>query len=327
MTLSHSWTIDGVLASTAWNPLLNIVGLGSHELGLEVENMFGCTSFTTQAFTLHAYPEAGLNVFPAEGCGPLDVEIGVEEAGSVESMLLITSEGSVVYDGPAVSTWTLTNPDAYEFQLFTTSVEGCQSSFAMPEEVHVWPRPLVQFIADPYAGTWTSPDPLNSSWTFENYSEEGQAFWDFGDGGNSTEWDGTHSYQAAGVYEVTLTVFNEFGCPAEFSNLVVVKEHLEVYVPNAFTPPTDGFSDGINDGWKPVISDVSLVDQYDLFIYNRNGQLIWHSEDPEEYWIGEATPDGQYFGMNEVYTWVLQIDSQALSGSSREWRGYVTLIR
>lgn len=326
-SLSFIWSVDGLLASTEMNPLLTISGLGTHELGLEVENMFGCDASTTELFVLHAIPEAGLAVLPMMGCAPLEVDIEIMDAGAVESMLLITSQGDVIYEGPSETNWTLVNPGNYEFEILTTSAEGCQNSFAIADEVEVWPRPLVQFIADPYAGTWDSPDPLNSSWVFENYSEDGQAFWDFGDGGNSTEWNGTHTYQSAGTYEVTLTMFNEYGCPAEFSNVVVVKEHLEVYVPNAFTPPTDGFSDGINDGWKPVISDVELIDQYDLSIYNRNGQLIWHSEDPEEFWVGEASVDGMYFSTNEVYTWLLQIDSQALSGSSREWRGHVTLIR
>ena len=109
--------------------------------------------------------------------------------------------------------------------------------------------------------------------------------------------------------------------------LVEVLENLEVYVPNAFTPPMQGYSDGINDGWKPVLSNPSLVDRYDLVVYNRYGQKVWETQDPEMHWVGEARVDGAYFAPGGIYTWVLQIDSRAFPESSRQWKGQVNLLR
>jgi hypothetical protein len=198
----------------------------------------------------------------------------------------------------------------------------------LEETVEVWPVPQVSFYADPYAGTSTNPDPLNSAWNFENESTDGlSSVWDFGDGGFSSEWDTYHTYSHSGIYPVTLTVYNSYGCFRDFTQVIEVLENLQVFVPTAFTPPSGGYADGINDGWRPEISDASLVDQYDLWIYNRWGQLVWHSQDPEAYWIGEAQNDGDYFAVNDVYTWVLQLDSFMLPGSSREWKGHVTLFR
>ena len=109
--------------------------------------------------------------------------------------------------------------------------------------------------------------------------------------------------------------------------IVEVLESLEVYVPNAFTPPEQGYADGINDGWKPILSDPSLVDRYELMVYNRYGQLVWESQDPSAHWVGEAKVGGSYFAPGGIYTWVLQIDSKAFSESSRQWKGQVNLLR
>lgn len=61
---------------------------------------------------------------------------------------------------------------------------------------------------------------------FENKSTGGQNYlWDFGDGTTSQEFEPLHIYKAVGVYEVTLTVSNDF-CQKEFSKTVVVSDVL-----------------------------------------------------------------------------------------------------
>ena len=109
--------------------------------------------------------------------------------------------------------------------------------------------------------------------------------------------------------------------------MVDVQENLEVYVPNAFTPPEQGYADGINDGWRPVLSDPDLVDRYEFIVYNRYGQLVWSTQDKDAYWVGEARNGGAYFAPGGIYTWVLQIDSNSFAESSRQWKGQVTLLR
>jgi len=191
----------------------------------------------------------------------------------------------------------------------------------------VFPSPIVDFEANPYAGTFENPDPLNSTWSFENLSDAGEALWDFGDGTLSTIWNGEHTYDQPGMYAVNVMVVNAFGCAGEATLEIEVEENLQVFIPNAFTPPTNGYSDGVNDGWRPEISAPELVDNYWLRVFNRYGQLVWESHDPEEYWIGQAARESDFFGMNDAYTWVLRVESRAQRPAQREWRGHVTLIR
>lgn len=56
----------------------------------------------------------------------------------------------------------------------------------------------------------------------------------------------------------------------------------EVYIPNAFTPNGDGH----NDIWKPVFSDTLSVKQYDLQIFDRNGVMVFWTNDPTDGWDG-----------------------------------------
>ena len=59
-------------------------------------------------------------------------------------------------------------PGVYEVSYTAVSDRGCVASIALEDSVVVLPRPIVGFYANPYAGTFDAPDPLNSSWAFEN---------------------------------------------------------------------------------------------------------------------------------------------------------------
>ncbi len=52
-----------------------------------------------------------------------------------------------------------------------------------------------------------------------------------------------------------------------------------VYIPNAFTPDGDGY----NNVWFPVIYDVT---DYECWIYDRWGEVIFYSTEPRKGWNG-----------------------------------------
>lgn len=326
--LQLAWFIDSALVAAAGDAVLEIATLGDHAITLLSENEFGCQSFALDSVEVLELPELTLSAGPLMGCAPHLLEIDHSTEGAVEWLLEIYQDSTPVFmSGEMTSEVILELPGTYDLQLSAVSDRGCTSVLPLGDSVVVLPRPVVGFYADPYAGTFDAPDPLNSSWAFENTSDDGEAIWDFGDGELSSEWSTNHTYDAAGTYEVVLMVMNQHGCAEEFTMSVEVLEILEVYVPNAFTPPMQGYSDGINDGWKPVLSNPSLVDRYDLVVYNRYGQKVWETQDPEIHWVGEARVDGAYFAPGGIYTWVLQIDSRAFPESSRQWKGQVNLLR
>jgi gliding motility-associated-like protein len=77
------------------------------------------------------------------------------------------------------------------------------------------------------------------------------------------------------------------------SNLVQALHPPKLYVPNAFTPN----GDGVNDDFKPLTTFIPSED-YELFIYNRWGQLLWQTKDKNQGWDGKVdgtlVPAGAY---------------------------------
>lgn len=151
----------------------------------------------------------------------------------------------------------------------------------------------IEFIA--------TPDPPCTTCEFQ---------WDFGDGSSSTEVNPIHEYDGIYDYYAQLTVTNPLGCTD--SAYTLIEGPVLIYIPSAFTPNNDG----INDAFQVVISD--LV-SYELTIYNRWGDWVFHSTDPEEVWVGNVK-GGDHYAPEGLYSYRLlwkgaRTDSEELRGT------------
>ncbi|MGL4598297.1 MAG: gliding motility-associated C-terminal domain-containing protein, partial [Bacteroidia bacterium] len=104
---------------------------------------------------------------------------------------------------------------------------------------------------------------------------------------------------------------------SSFSNEILVLQEPLVFVPNAFTPNING----LNDTWLPITGFVDIVD-YDLNVYNRWGQVIFHTNERTEGWNGR-NGDSRLEG--EVYVWTLTFKTS--SGQFIDRKGTVTIYR
>jgi gliding motility-associated-like protein len=124
----------------------------------------------------------------------------------------------------------------------------------------------------------------------------------------------------AGCYAVSAidTFFNE----SVLSNIVCIDNCPSYELPNTFTPNGDGF----NDVFKPF--PYCFVDQVSFRVFNRWGQLVWETNDPDLNW------DGTNLGGNElpsgVYYYTCQIFEQRVNGSIPRpdlLSGYIELLK
>ena len=93
-----------------------------------------------------------------------------------------------------------------------------------------------------------------------------------------------------------------------------------IYIPNSFSPNNDG----INDVF--LVSGNALdIEVFDLTIFNRWGQVVFHSTDPRIAWTGEFN-NGEYYGDTSVYLYRLTVKS-VFDVESRELSGSIQLIR
>lgn len=121
------------------------------------------------------------------------------------------------------------------------------------------------------------------------------------------------------VYWVQGTNFmNGVYCQLSDTFYLGVKRCNRFYVPNAFTP--DG--DGKNDDFGPE-GIFGGLERFEVYIFDRNGRLIFESTDPTKRWDGKM-PNGEP-GPEAVYAYRMYI-KEAYS-DEYQMTGTVTLLR
>ena len=126
----------------------------------------------------------------------------------------------------------------------------------------------------------------------------------------------TITVQRAGEYPVRVTDVQ--GCTATASARVLNQCEPRVNIPDAFTPNNDGLNDQLQ-----VFT--TYTTDYDFKIFNRWGEVIFHSTNPEQRW------DGMYRGAAYpamLYPYVVSFKSESFPERDRVVkRGSVLLIR
>jgi gliding motility-associated-like protein len=162
-----------------------------------------------------------------------------------------------------------------DISLAVEDINGCKNDTVYSNAVEVFAIPKPNFSHLP-----EEADVLDKSMTFFNEGADYISMvWNFGEG-SVAQYSPYHiEFPDTGNYEVTLTLTNILGCDSSITKTVRVKDLFMIHIPNAFSP--DG--NNINDVWKPV---VRAAKDYELKLYNRWGELIFKSTDPEIGWEG-----------------------------------------
>ncbi|TXE08022.1 T9SS type B sorting domain-containing protein [Algoriphagus aquimarinus] len=141
--------------------------------------------------------------------------------------------------------------------------------------------------------------------------------WSFGDGNASKDKDPIHIFQASGMFEVTLTAYDIYGCSSIEKNIIQVNTPLEfITIPNAFTPN----GDGLNDTFIPKLRAVTT---FSMDIFNTWGEKMYsvsglESKGWDGIYQGQISPPGNY---------LYQITYTSRDGEQFTRTGGVTLIR
>jgi gliding motility-associated-like protein len=175
------------------------------------------------------------------------------------------------------------------------------------------PGPTAEFDSDKDSALVS-----NSIIRFINESIGGTSYsWNFGDGEQSLQENPLHFYVNSQNYIVTLEVVDDFGCSDTASHVISIFDDIYILIPNTFTP--DG--DGLNDVFKPVGVGYSL-NGYELNVYNRWGQLVFHTNDINEGWDG--TVKGELVTFKSVF--VYKIEVCGLLGKAYIYTGHITVL-
>lgn len=122
----------------------------------------------------------------------------------------------------------------------------------------------------------------------------------------------------AGQYPVTLIVTSTYGCTDTVTYIMNVIPDILFYAPNTFTPDNDEF----NQSWEIFVSGIDVYN-FDLYIFNRWGEMIWESHDPYAKWDGtykgEVVPEG-------TYVWRATVKDPYVD-DKKEFQGHINVIR
>lgn len=119
-----------------------------------------------------------------------------------------------------------------------------------------------------------------------------------------------------GEYSVTVTDTN--GCSAS-GNIKVKQCPGKLWIPNAFTPN----SDGKNDNFK-IFGSLEGVSKFKLSIFDKWGKLLYSTDDIYEGWDGKS--NGQLCPAG-VYIWIIYYTEQGTGEGEKTLKGNVTLLR
>jgi gliding motility-associated-like protein len=176
--------------------------------------------------------------------------------------------------------------------------------------INVYPVPVGSFIPNPQVANILSPIIQ-----FQNYSTNSTVYsWDFGDNNSSSLISPSHTYEDTGNYTVKLMLMSPQGCVDTISGFVRVEDIFSFYVPNAFSPNNDG----VNDFFAGY---GIAVKSYVMRIYNRWGELIFKTNQPEKPWDGRFKAD---LVQNDVYVYQFEIIDH--HGDKHTYEGNVTVV-
>jgi len=210
------------------------------------------------------------------------------------------------------------NAGSYSVTLHVDDVNGCKDSLTVPNYITAYPTPVAGF-------NLVSPNPatlIESTISIHDLSTGGDTcLWDFGDGHHITVigcGDVAITYADTGTYLVRQIVVNQFGCSDTLTYDVYIIPYTTLYVPNTFTPNGDGKND-------VFLAFGEFVDNFDMMIFDRWGNLIFESKDMQKGWDGKAN-GGKELAQIDTYVYVINYSEQ-YNGAKHRIIGHVNLIR
>lgn len=318
-SLTYEWDMDDGNELTGQNPgSYTYDTWGTYTIDLVIDNG-SCDDEASQTIEILAPDPIAAFSFDAQGCAPLIVNFDNQSFYGQSYFWDFGDGGTATIDDPS---YTYFQGGTYTVTLIVTGFNGEQDIFQA--EIEVFPQAVAAFTVTPDEVSIPS-QPVNTL----NLSQGATSYlWDFGDGVTSTEFQPEHYYTQEGYYTISLTAYNQYGCPSTFEIVDAVHAVLngEIVFPNAFTPNDLGPSDGAyepdqlnNDIFFPIQRG---VEDYNLQIFSRWGELLFQSTDVNIGW------DGYYRGelcKQDVYIW--KVRARFADGEEIEKAGDVTLLR
>jgi gliding motility-associated-like protein len=195
----------------------------------------------------------------------------------------VTASGATTYQWSNLlggSLLTVSPMSTINLSVIGTNDYGCKGYDTITVVVH--PKPTAGFVSNPEIVTIDE-----GAITFYDESVGATIWnWNFGEynlpENTSTEQSPIHIYETIGYFTVWQIVSTEFGCMDSTKRIVQVEAPFFFYVPNAFTPD----SDGKNETFCPYGRGID-INGYSMEIFDRWGAFVYKTNIPLGCWDGK----------------------------------------
>ncbi|HLG04311.1 MAG TPA: PKD domain-containing protein, partial [Bacteroidia bacterium] len=296
---------------------------GTYNVTLVVTTSFGCIDTIVLPAVTDAMPVIAFLADTLAGCPTLCVEFSdmtTIASGNVTSWEWDFGDSTVpVYQQNPSHCFSITG--LYDITLTATSAGGCSTTLVINDMIEVYPEPHASFLATPPLTTVVQP---HIEFTDISTGTPVKWQWDFGDPTTLGDTSGipypsyTYSNEYGTTYNVWLTVTNSYGCVDDTMLQVLVEPEFTFFIPNAFTPNNDGKNDlffGTGIG----------INKYEIWIFDRWGNMIWNSKDMNEGWPGIVQGSSGDICQEDVYVWKVIVTD--VWNKKHKFIGHVSLIR
>jgi gliding motility-associated-like protein len=229
---------------------------------------------------------------------------------------------NVLYSNQESVVFNPIQPGSYSVELQLTNSLGCVYDTLISNALISLPSPQAGFSASP---TIVQVDNPLVSFTDQSLGEISSWNWTFTvppsiETSTLQNPEFLFPNTIGGDYEVQLVVSNAYGCSDTLTGIITVFENYTLFIPNSFSPDGNEFNNlFLVYGYGIETSN------FQLEIYNRWGELIFVSNNPEIGWDGSLGIKGEMAPIG-TYTYYLsyQLKNQA---ELKSISGHVNLIR
>jgi len=302
---SWSWTFGDGGTSTSQNPSHEYTSDGTYNVSLTVTGPGGSDGETKNGYiTVNpcVLPTANFTGSPTSGEVPLNVDFTNSSTGATSYSWTFGDGGTSTATNPS---HTYTAAGTYTVELTATNSCGNDVATRTDYITVTCTAPTAGFTGAPTSGDY----PLDVTFTDQSTGATSYS-WNFGDGGTSTAASPSHTYTAAGTYNVTQTVTNSCG-----NDQMVRTDYITVTEPPP-PPPTADFVGSPTSGDYPL-----TVDFTDL---STDAPTSWTWDFGDG--VGTSTAQNPSYTFDNVGTYTVTLTATNAYGSDDEIKiNYITV--
>lgn len=224
-----------------------------------------------------------VSMTPAEGICPGGVAVLTGRSASKYTWEAVPADPSLdVANADSAAVVNVSPKATTTYKMWGYGTNGCK---ALPQEitVKVLPRPTPAVDLTPGYIDVDDPTVL-----LRDVSQNGvNAMWTFDNGTTAMGREVSHTFEGIVDKEdvaVTLTTYNALNCDTNYVFTIPVRL-FTTWFPNIFTPGSE------DQNSKFKLYTANEYEQFHIYIYNRQGMLVYESADPTFEWDG--TRDGE----------------------------------